>query len=315
MSAHPLTDLAPVVSAVPAPPPTLDAAILAGQLAPSSIAKYRQDWAAYQAWCRDAGRAATDAAALAAWRTHLATDTARSPNSINRMLAACKRIVKEGAGQGLLDAATALAFGQVAGVKPSALRDRLKPDARTRITPAEMRRLCDAPDAATLRGLRDRALLHTLAASGVRIGELCALQVGHIVQRDGGHFLQVLGKGQAEPREAHLTREAYQAIRAWLGARPVLSQYVFTSFGGRGAGRALGTPITVAGAWQAICAYATAAGLVHVKPHDLRRFVGTQLAKQDIRKAQKALGHKRIDTTARHYVLDELEPGGTEGLY
>ena len=53
----------------------------------------------------------------------------------------------------------------------------------------------------------------------------------------------------------------------------------------------------------------------HIKPHDFRRFVGTQLAKSDIRKAQKALGHKRIDTTARHYVLDELEPGLTDNLY
>ena len=35
----------------------------------------------------------------------------------------------------------------------------------------------------------------------------------------------------------------------------------------------------------------------------------------DIRKAQKALGHKRFDTTARHYVLDELEPGLTDDLY
>jgi len=52
-----------------------------------------------------------------------------------------------------------------------------------------------------------------------------------------------------------------------------------------------------------------------VKPHDLRRFVGTQLAKGDIRKAQKALGHKRIDTTARHYVLDDIEVGLTDHLY
>jgi hypothetical protein len=43
--------------------------------------------------------------------------------------------------------------------------------------------------------------------------------------------------------------------------------------------------------------------------------VGTRLAAKDIRKAQKALGHKRIDTTARHYVLDELEAGLTDDLY
>ena len=67
--------------------------------------------------------------------------------------------------------------------------------------------------------------------------------------------------------------------------------------------------------WQTIKKYADQAGLENVKPHDLRRFVGTQLAKKDIRKAQKALGHKRIDTTARHYVLDELEVGLTDNLY
>ena len=55
--------------------------------------------------------------------------------------------------------------------------------------------------------------------------------------------------------------------------------------------------------------------LLHLKPHDFRRFVGTQLARQDIRKAQMALGHKRIDTTAQHYGLNELEMGLTEDIY
>ena len=302
-------------------PGALDPAILAGQLAASSIRKYRQDWGAYRAWCDAQDRAPVDAGSLAAWRTALATDTRLSPNTINRQIAAVKRIVKAAAGQGLVRAETALQFGQVGGVKVSALRDRLKEGARVRITPAEMRHLCDSPDGTTLRGLRDRALLHTLAASGCRLAELCGLQVGHILQRPGGYVLQVLGKGQAEPREAHLTREAHAAILAWVGARPVLSQYIFTGWAGRGAGRATVTPLTPAGAWQVVTAYATAAGLPGVKPHDFRRFVGTQLATDrpghpgDIRKAQKALGHKRIDTTARHYVLDDLEAGGTEGLY
>lgn len=308
------TDLAADTGAPLAVPPALSADLLAGQLAAGSIAKYRQDWRAYITWCQSTAAAPLDPVALSQWRAVLATETRCSPHTINRHLAAVKRIVKEGAAQGLLDATTALQFAAVAGVKPGALRDRLKPHARTRISPADMRRLCETPNPATMRGLRDRALLHTLAASGVRISELAGLQVGHIIQRDGGYFVQVLGKGQAEPREAHLTREAHSAIRAWLAARPVLSPYVFTSFAGRG-NRAQTTPITAAGAWQVIRGYALAAGLPHVKPHDFRRFVGTQLAKQDIRKAQTALGHKRIDTTARHYVLDTLEPGATEGLY
>ena len=66
---------------------------------------------------------------------------------------------------------------------------------------------------------------------------------------------------------------------------------------------------------QLVSKYAVAVGLAHVTPHTFRRFVGTQLAKTDIRKAQRALGHKRIDTTARHYVLDTLEVGLTDHLY
>lgn len=56
------------------------------------------------------------------------------------------------------------------------------------------------------------------------------------------------------------------------------------------------------------------AGLVGVKPHEFRCFVGSQLAAGDIRKARKALSHKRIDTTGRHHMLDELEPGLTDEL-
>jgi integrase/recombinase XerD len=294
--------------------PALSVDMLAGLLAPGSIAKYRQDWAAYERWCIGAGAAPLDPAALSQWRAWQATETTYSPHTINRHLAAVKRIVKEGAAQGYIPADVALQFAAVEGLKLRPLRDRLKPHARTRIKPADMRRLCDTPDPSTIRGKRDRAMLHTLAASGVRIAELAGLQVGHIIERDGGYFLQVLGKGQDELREAHLTREAHSAILAWLAARPVMSVYVFTSFAGRGA-RAQATPITTAGAWQVIRGYALAAGLEHIKPHDFRRFVGTQLAKVDIRKAQTALGHKRIDTTARHYVLDTLEPGATEGLY
>ena len=43
--------------------------------------------------------------------------------------------------------------------------------------------------------------------------------------------------------------------------------------------------------------------------------MGTELAKRNVRQAQRALGHQRLETTAAHYVLDELQPGLTEGLY
>ncbi|MBA3532855.1 MAG: tyrosine-type recombinase/integrase, partial [Ardenticatenales bacterium] len=140
-------------------------------------------------------------------------------------------------------------------------------------------------------------------SSGLRVSELASLKSEQLVERDGGHFLLVLGKNDVVPREAPLSKEA----RAAAG---VDCEYIFTSFGGRG-GRLTETSISTVGAWQAVQRYSTQIGLADVKPHDFR----TQLAKGDIRQAQKALGHKRIDTTAAHYVLDELEPNLTDDLY
>lgn len=294
-----------------------DPSILAGQLTPSSIAKYRHDMGAYLAWCADTGLAAGDPRSLARWAAHMALETQLSPNTINRQLSAVKRVAREAATQGYFGADVAVGFAGVAGVKPRALKDRLRANARTRIEPADMRQLCDAPDSTTLKGKRDRALLATLASSGIRVSELVGLKTTDVVRRGGGYFVSVLGKTDVEPREAPLSVEAHRLISAWLKTRSVVSDYIFTSFGGRGrdGARALVKPLSVAAAWQTVQHYAQACGLEHIKVHDFRRFVGTQLAAKDIRKAQRALGHKRIDTTARHYVLDELEPGLTDNLY
>jgi site-specific recombinase XerD len=80
---------------------------------------------------------------------------------------------------------------------------------------------------------------------------------------------------------------------------------------------AAAAPLSPTSAWRIVQEYATVCGLSHIKPHDFRRFLGTQIVATtgDIRKAQKALGHKSIEGTARHYVLDELEAGLSDGLY
>jgi len=306
--------MAPTLVALPpAPGAWPAAAILTGHLAPASLVKYHQAQRAYLAFCATPAQA-LQATSLARWRTHLAQHTTLSPHTINRLLAAVKRLVKEAAAQGYVDIVTAAAFASVSGVKPQALKDRLKTTTRTRITPGQMRLLCEAPDPQTLRGRRDRALLATLASSGCRVSEVVTLTAAQISSRTGRFVLQVLGKNQTAPREAPLSQEAYMLIEAWLARRPVASDSLFTSFAGRGA-RATAKPMSPAAVWQAVQQYAAAVGLRHVKPHDFRRFVGTELAKRDIRQAQKALGHTRIETTAKHYVLDELELGLTDGLY
>jgi len=293
--------------------PGLEPGLLTGQLDAASIAGYRRDVALYLRFC-GAPATALEPASLARWRTYLAQHTALSPHTINRRLAAVKRLVGEAATQGYVDRPTAEAFRQVAGVQVKALRERIKATARTRITPGQMRLLCEAPALTTPLGWRDRALLHTLASSGCRIAEVVTLTTPQLRVRDGSFFLEVLGKNQTETRTAPLSHEAYACIQAWLARRPVDSAYVFTSFAGKGH-RPTARPLHLSSAWRAVQKAAQRVGLAHVKPHDFRRFVGTELAKRDIRLAQKALGHKRIETTARHYVLDELAGGLTDGLY
>ncbi len=295
-----------------------DTALLAGQLRDSSRAMYARDIAAYLQFAGSA-ETALDAATFARWRAALVAHPRQySPNTIKRMLSAVRRLMAEAAQQGYIAHDTASAFADRRGVNVKALKERLKPYARTYIAPEDMRRLAARPDTSTLKGKRDAALLHTLASSGIRLSEAASLKQAQIkpasVNGKQGYILEVCGKTDEQPREAPLSAEAYAAIMAWLAARPVDSAYVFTAMNGRG-NRWTGRPMAEENIEKTIRQYAEALGLAHVKPHDFRRFVGTQLAREDIRKAQKALGHKSIETTARHYVLDKLEPGWTDHLY
>ena len=96
--------------------PGLDPGLLTGQLAPSSLAGYRRDVALYVRFC-GAATPALASTSLARWRTHLAQQTALSPHTINRRLAAVKRLLQEAAAQGYVAVATAEAFHRVAGVQ------------------------------------------------------------------------------------------------------------------------------------------------------------------------------------------------------
>ena len=301
-----MTDLMPISL-------TFNTAILAGGVAPSSMAMYERDFRAYLAYAQTP-EAAMQASTLARWRTHLATNTQLSPNTINRMLSAVKRLMKEAESQGYVPEGTWQHFRMIDGVRNVALKKRTKTHARVRISPEDMRRLCDSPDPTTLHGLRDRALLHTLASSGLRVHELAGLTEQDIVITAQGYQLRVLGKNDEEPREAPLSQEAHYYINAWLDRRPVSSNFLFTSFAGRG-DRLTDQAMTAMSIWRLVKAYAALCGLEHIKPHDFRRFVGTQLAKTNPRNAQKALGHKKIGTTMDNYVLDDLEVGITDKLY
>ena len=321
-------------------PIDFDANILAGQVGQSSIDMYARDLAEYTnpsepdkpGWCDRAGFNPLAPATFARYRAYLASDTTLSkktgkpfsPNTVNRMLTSVRSVMISAAEQGFIDRETADGFRDLKGVKTAALRDRMKPNnGRHRIEPSDMRCILDKPDTTKLSGKRDAALLATLQSSGLRVSELVNLQVGNLVTTKGKRgqvaylLTGIMGKGQSEPRDAHISSEAYAKIMTWLDARPVMSMFIFTAMNDGTAGNVTAPttePMTTVGAWKLIQRYAKRCGLEHISVHDFRRFVGTQLAADDIRKAQKALGHKDINTTARHYVLDSLEPGLTDDL-
>lgn len=296
-----------------------DASILAGQVRATTIAMYKKAFGAYLAFAGSWAQA-LDPATLAQWRTELA-NAELSPNTVNRMLSSVRAVMKTAAEQGYVSSEVYQRFEAVRGVKVGAMKDKLKENSRTRITAEDMRRLCNAP-AASLVGKMHKALLLTLASSGARISEVVTLKPAQIEQRKekgkAGFVILVSGKTDIGLREAPLSTEAFMAIQEWIKARAaagVASEYIFTGFSGRG-GRGLRTEhISTLAAWQTVKRYAEQCELPHVKPHDFRRFVGTILAKKDPRQAQKALGHKSINTTYTHYVLDEMEVGLTEGLF
>ncbi len=183
------------------------------------------------------------------------------------------------------------------------------------LSPQQMRMLCDVPTPDTLIGLRDRAFLATLASSGCSVGEAISLTRAQIFDSPDIYIDLPQGK-LLTARRAPLSSEAHERLAAWLTQRPIDSAYLFTRFNGRGlTARASAEPMSRTSAWRLVQRYAEQVGLAHVKPHDFRRFAGTELVRQQgIHQAQRALGHKRIETTAQHYLFDERESDLTNGL-
>ncbi len=307
-----------------------DTTILAGTKSPNTIQQYRSHFAAYVLFAASWGNA-LQPATLARWRQNMFSDGYQtqagdrrqySVSAINQRLASVRSIMAEAAQQNYISYELAEQFRHIKGLRRSANKDRVRKHARTAISAEDMARITESPNVATPAGKMHRALLMTLAECGMRISEAVALKVADIQWQDGedgaGWVAWIWGKNMDEAEARPLGKRAKAAIDSWLRARDRLgieSPWIFTSFGGRGSRDPSPKPMTRVSAWQMVQRYAAKVGLEHIKPHDFRRFVGTKLAKRDIRIAQKQLGHKSIETTARHYVIDGVALGATDNLF
>jgi integrase/recombinase XerD len=159
--------------------------------------------------------------------------------------------------------------------------------------------LLSAPDTNTALGLRDKAMLELLYASGLRVTELVKLKTLHVSLNEG--VLRIMGKGSKErlvpfgdlARDS-LTDYMQNARGALLGAKQTDDLFVTTS------GPKAGTAMSRIMFWQLIKKYAVLSGITApLSPHTLRHAFATHLLNHgaDLRSVQVLLGHADISTT------------------
>ncbi len=261
---------------------------LSDGLARNTLESYRRDLAGFAAWLTEASGKSLVEAAPADLQRHLAWQIEAKhakPRTTGRLVSSLKRFFQFALREGLRadDPAADLDAPKVGRSLPKAMSE------------SEVEALLAAPDVASAHGLRDRAMLETLYASGLRVSELVGLK-GVQVSLDMG-VVRILGKGSKE-RLTPLGEEAADWIaRYQREGRPVLlgarkSDALFVT--------ARGGPMTRQAFWGLVKRHAAAAGIRRaISPHTLRHAFATHLIHHgaDLRVVQLLLGHADISTT------------------
>lgn len=208
-----------------------------------------------------------------------------APSSINRKISALRTFEKFLCREGEIKANIA---SQVDTPKiPRRLPETLSLD--------EVERLLNSPDLSTPAGLRDRAMLEVLYATGLRVSELVGLNLGDLNLQIG--FLRCIGKGSKE-RIVPLGRYAVDYVSQYLAngrshfAKMISDDGLFLNH--------LGKKMTRVGFWKILRKYARKAEILRTfSPHTLRHSFATHLLENgaDLRAIQEMLGHASLSTT------------------
>jgi integrase/recombinase XerD len=264
----------------------LDAVWLESGLSENTLAAYRRDLAAF------ARSNATEGGQLSAVtrrdiQSHLADrfEQGSSPRSTARLLSTLRRFYHYALREGWVtdDPTFEVMAPKLGRTVPKGL------------TEAEVEALLEAPDTTTSRGLRDRAMVETLYATGLRVSELVNLTLSQVSLQSG--VVRIIGKGGRE-RLVPLGEVAIEWIERFLkqGRSDLLggrtANALFVTAHGRGMSRQA--------FWQRIRLYAQMAGISPLpSPHTLRHAFATHLLNHggDLRTVQMLLGHADLSTT------------------
>lgn len=263
-----------------------DALWLERGLSDNTLAAYRSDLAHLAGWLAHHGSTleAAGRADLLAY-IHARVEAGARPRSTARLLSSMRRFYRYLVRERLReeDPTTRIDAPRLGRPLPKSL------------TETEVEALLEAPDAEQPLGLRDRAMLEVLYATGLRVSELVGLDLSQVNLQQG--LIRVVGKGDKE-RLVPLGEEAVAWLERFLrqgrmlivGARPTSALFPTRQ----------GHAMTRQAFWQLIKRYAQQAGIGRpLSPHTLRHAFATHLLNHgaDLRVVQLLLGHSSLSTT------------------
>lgn len=265
----------------------VDALWLEDGLSANTLAAYRRDLQGLCAWLADqnAGRSLVMATEADLQGYVAARHPQSRPSSVGRRLSVFRRFYRWAAREGLCQTDPT--------VRMDAPRQRMRLPGT--LSEPQVEALLASPDIVEPLGLRDRAMLELLYASGLRVSELVELKSVHVGMNEG--VLRIMGKGSKE-RLVPFGAEAGEWLQRYLQqGRPFIlgdrvSDALFVT--GRGG------PMTRQMFWKLIKKYALQADITQpLSPHTLRHAFATHLLNHgaDLRVVQMLLGHADISTT------------------
>jgi integrase len=273
----------------------------AGMVAPSSARVYRDTYARWERWTAENGLSPLDihfstVGAYLADRDGTKASKQRELSAL-RTLAKTLQIVDPG------NPARAAAYESLRLLKVRATGESRQAERdRRALSPAEADRLLRVwKDDQTPRGKRNRALIAVLLLAGLRREELTALTWIDIDFQNGVIHVRH-GKGDKTRDAALYGTEGLEALKAWQMEQPTGYKNVFVNL--RKGGTFTGdNAMSTTAVWKVVDETADQAGLGHVKPHDLRRTLATELLETGapVHHVQHQLGHADSSTTLNNY--------------
>ncbi|MCX7279554.1 MAG: site-specific tyrosine recombinase XerD [Burkholderiales bacterium] len=279
----------------------IDAIWLEEGLSKNTLEAYRRDLTLYLAWLAPQQRGLDDTREQDLQAYFAAKHASTKATSANRRLTVLKRYFRWALREHAIHVDPTL--------KLQPARQALR--VPKTLTEAQVEALLAAPDTDTPLGLRDRAMLELMYASGLRVSELVLLKTFQLSLGDG--VLRTMGKGSKE-RLVPFGQVAAEWLERYLAeARPEIldgkqTDDLFVSSRGNKAGRAMSRVMF----WMLVRKYALAADIhVALSPHTLRHAFATHLLNHgaDLRAVQMLLGHADISTTTiyTHVARERLQ--------